>query len=68
MPRQLKECLQAIGLDSEEQRLIYNVSHDSRECDENSIYAGDRYREDALARKAYVVEERYLGELLRFFL
>ncbi|WP_294562333.1 UDP-N-acetylmuramoyl-L-alanyl-D-glutamate--2,6-diaminopimelate ligase [uncultured Traorella sp.] len=67
MPRQLKECLQAIGLDSEEQRLIYNVSHDSRECDENSIYAGDRYREDALARKAYVVEERYLGELLRFF-
>ena len=57
----MKECLRAIGLDTDENRVIYNITHDSRECDENSIYAGERYKEDALARKAYVVEEKYLG-------
>ncbi|WP_071442429.1 Mur ligase family protein [Traorella massiliensis] len=67
MSRQLKECLQAIGLDTDENRVIYNITHDSRECDKNSIYAGERYKEDALARNAYVVEEKYLGELLCFF-
>ena len=67
MSKTLKECLSHIGIETDEDRLIENISHDSRKCTSNSIYVGEAYKEDALARKAYVVEEKYMGELLSFF-
>lgn len=67
MPKTLKECCDFLSLPCVENRIIHRVSHDSRECDEASIYCGNMYQEDALKRKAYVIEECYLGELLNFF-
>ncbi|MGN1344526.1 MAG: Mur ligase family protein [Traorella sp.] len=67
MPKKLCDCLQSIGIESDEQRIIDKVSRDSRECDENSIYVGNVYQKEALNQNAYVVDEQYLRPLLNYY-
>lgn len=67
MSKTLKQCLESIGLSSEQDKIITRISHDSRECDANSIYVGNRYEKDAQERGAFCVEEKYMGELLNYF-
>lgn len=67
MAKTLKQCLQAIGIPSDDERIIHHITHDSRQCSKYSIYCGDQYQQDALNRKAFVVDEKYLGALLNYF-
>lgn len=67
LPKTLKECLHHIGIISSSEQVILNITNDSRECNEHSIYCGSKYALDALDKQAFVVDEKYLGDLINFF-
>ena len=67
MPKTIKQCLNFIGLESEDHRIVNKVSTDSRECNENDIYIGNRYINDALSRKSVVVDNKYARKLINYF-
>lgn len=67
MSKMLSECLKVIHQSCTEERIIERITNDSRLCDEKTLYCGEKYQKDAFDRHAYIVEGKYLGELLRFF-
>lgn len=67
MPKTLKQCLNVIGIESDDERRIDFITSDSRMCHENSIYVGNKYQEDALSKKAFVLDLKYAREIINYF-
>lgn len=67
MPKTLKECLASIGIVSDDERIVDKVTCDSRECSENSIYIGEKYKEEAMNKKSYCLDKKYMRSLFQFY-
>lgn len=67
MSKTIKECLQVIGIESNDYKIVDRITNDSRECNENSIFIGHRYIEDALSKNATIIDPKYASKLMRYF-
>ena len=67
MPKTFKECLNYIGIESNDTRIVNKISFDSRECDQNSIYIGNKYKSDALNKNVLCLDIKYTRKLLNYF-
>ena len=52
MSKTIKECLQVIGIESNDERIVDKITNDSRVCSKNSIFVGHKYVDDAFNKKA----------------
>lgn len=67
MSKTMKDCLQVIGIESDDLRIVDKITNDSRECTSNSIFIGNKYIEDAFNKKATILDSTYASSLIRYF-
>ena len=67
MSKTIKDCLNLIGIESDDYRIVDKITSDSRECTSNSIFIGNKYQEDALNKQAMVIDNKYASTLIKYF-
>lgn len=67
MSKTMKECLQVIGIESNDERIVDRITNDSRDCTSNSVFIGHKYIEDALNKRAMIIDSKYTSQLFNYF-
>ena len=67
MSKTFKDCLNYVGIECEDNRIVHKVSSDSRECNEHDIYIGNKYVNDALNRNSTILDIKYSRKLFNYF-
>lgn len=56
-----------IGIESNDERIVDKITNDSRTCTSNSIFIGNKYIEDALSKKATIIDSKHSSKLINYF-
>ena len=67
LSKTIKDCLQIIGIESKDERIVDKITNDSRECTSNSIFIGNKYQNDARNKQATILDSKYASKLIQYY-